>query len=125
MKNIDEVIADAMAEEEVRNEIEKQAEEDFKNDAREVLKDHFKEVIDSRVNNVTIPLSEYLALKFKEMDLGRLIGSIYGNLELTYSKEGLRLDESERVVDTFRVLYPNMYEDMFKELLASEVKEDE
>jgi hypothetical protein len=126
MKNkvdIEELIADAKAEEEVAAEQERAAKEekereDFRNTLRERLKEA---LISNDESKVTISLSEYVILKQKEADLDRILNAIVDGLGLSYSKEYLSLRESEKVVDAIRVLYPDVYD----HLLAAELERAE
>ena len=51
------------------------------------------------------------------MDLDRILNAIVDNLTLSYNKEYLRLEDESKVVDAFRVLYPEAYD----ALLAAEL----
>ena len=126
MKNkvdIEEMIADAKAEEEVAAEqgiaaTEEKAREDFRDTLREQLKEA---LLPKNESKVTINLSEYVLLKQKETDLNRILNAIVDGLGLSYSKEYLSLKESENVVDAIRVLYPDVYD----ALLAAELERAE
>jgi hypothetical protein len=124
-KNVDieEMIADAKAEEEVAREQERAAkEEKARDDFRDTLREQLKEaLIPKSDNKVTINLSEYVILKQKEADLDRILNAIVDGLGLSYSKEYLSLKESENVVDAIRVLYPDVYD----ALLAAELERAE
>ena len=124
-KNVDieEMIADARAEEEVAAEQERAAkEEKAKEDFRDVLREQLKEaLLPKNENKITINLSEYVILKQKEADLDRILNAIVDGLGLSYSKEYLSLKENEKVVDAIRVLYPDVYD----ALLAAELERAE
>lgn len=121
--DIEELIADARAEEEVAAEQERAAkEEKAREDFRDTLREQLKEaLIPKSDNKVTISLSEYVILKQKEADLDRILNAIVDGLGLSYSKEYLSLKESENVVDAIRVLYPDVYD----ALLAAELERAE
>ena len=121
--DIEELIADARAEEEVAAEQERAAkEEKAREDFRDTLRERLKEaLIPKSDNKVTINLSEYVILKQKEADLDRILNAIVDGLGLSYSKEYLSLKESENVVDAIRVLYPDVYD----ALLAAELERAE
>jgi hypothetical protein len=126
MKNkvdIEELIADAKAEEEVAAEQERAAkEEKAREDFRDTLRERLKEaLIPNDESKATISLNEYVILKQKEADLDRILNAIVDGLGLSYSKEYLSLRESEKVVDAFRVLYPDVYD----HLLAAELERAE
>ena len=121
--DIEEMIVDAKAEEEVAREQERAAkEEKAREDFRDTLRERLKEAfIPKDESKVTISLSEYVILKQKETDLDRILNAIVDGLGLSYSKEYLSLKESENVVDAFRVLYPDVYD----HLLAAELEHAE
>lgn len=121
--DIEELIADARAEEEVAAEQERAArEEKAREDFRDTLRERLKEaLIPKDDNKVTISLSEYVILKQKEADLDRILNAIVDGLGLSYSKDYLSLKESEKVVDAIRVLYPDVYD----HLLAAELEHAE
>lgn len=117
---IEELIADARAEEEVAAEQERaareeKAREDFRNTLREQLKDALK--VRNDESKVTIPLSEYVILKQKEADLDRILNALVDDIELNYSKDALRIRGGERAIEAIRVLYPEAYD----ALLAAEI----
>lgn len=112
MIEIEEMIADAKAEEETKKDME------LKSKLREGLKD----ALEVKENpQVSINLKEYVLLKQKEQDLERLINIIISNIELTYSKDELRLKDYENIIKAFRVLYPEAYD----HLLAIELENTE
>lgn len=104
--DIEEIIADARAEEEVAREQAAAKEKSFRDELRERLKETFKPREEEKI---TIPLSEYVILKQKAADLDRVLNAIVDNLKLGYNNEYLRLDNEEKVVDAVRVLYPEAY----------------
>lgn len=119
MKNIDELIADAQAEEEVAREQEKAAkEEKEREEFRNTLRKGLNEALSSKVDSkVTISLKEYVILKQKETDLDRILNALVDDLELNYCKDALRVRDGERSIEAFRVLYPEAYDT----LLAAEI----
>ena len=121
---IEELIADARAEEEVAAEQERavreeKAREDFRNTLREQLKDALK--VRNDESKVTIPLSEYVILKQKEADLDRILNALVDDIERNYSKDALRIRGGERAIEAIRVLYPDVYD----HLLAAELERAE
>ena len=117
-KNVDieELIADAKAEEEVRKE---QPCKDFS--FREELESHLKEAFSDikarRESKVTIDLNEYLILKFKERDLERIVATILDKLTLNYTKDGLKLyDQWEDIRNIIKALYPEVYANILYDL---------
>ena len=118
--DIEEMIADARAEEEVASEQERAAkEEKAREDFRDTLREQLKEaLIPKDESKVTISLSEYVILKQKEADLDRILNAIVDGLGLSYNNEYLTLRGDDKVVDAFRVLYPDVYD----HLLAAELE---
>lgn len=120
-KNVDieEMIADAKAEEEVAREQAKAAkEEKAREDFRNVLRKGLNEALSNKDDSkVTVSLKEYVILKQKEQDLDRILNAIVDGLGLSYNNEYLYLKNDGRVSDTFRVLYPDVYD----HLLAAEL----
>jgi hypothetical protein len=121
--DIEELIADAKAEEEVRKE---QPCKDFS--FREELENHLKEAFSDikarRENKVTIDLNEYLILKFKERDLERIVATILDELKLHYTKEDLMLYDDGAIVNIIKVLYPEVYQNILYDLQEEEKKEN-
>lgn len=124
---LNEMIADAIAEEEATKEAEKAAEKKTSDkDFKEMLKEQLSGVLFNKSNpDVTISLKEYTTLKLKEQDLERVLSVIIDNLELSYSKDSLKLggDSSYTISDTIRVLYPNAYAGLLEAELERVEKE--
>lgn len=122
MENIDELIADARAEEEVAKEQAiKNSENKFREELKTCLIDAFKDNAKfSKDNSVTLSLNEYLILRFKERDLETITSAIISNLALGYDGESLRLNIKNDVVDVMKVLYPDMYEAILEDLQQKE-----
>lgn len=117
--DIEELIADAKAEEEVAREQEKAAKEQaFKDELREQLKEKLFTKRESA--KVTIDLDEYVELKLKAADFDRILKAIVSSIELSYSKEYLRIKNDDNVIDTIKVLYPEAYDAIFEDLLAED-----
>lgn len=96
--NIDEVIADAMAEEQVAAETKKTKKPSFQPKSL-----------------ATIDLEEYVMLRQIEADHKRLLGLIIDACELGYSKTELRM-YGEDVLQYIRMIYPEEYETRLAEL---------
>ena len=106
--DIEEIIADARAEEEVAREM---AKSNFRDELRGKLKEAFTP---REEESVRIELREYVTLVNKAMDLDRILNAIVDNLELSYNNEYLKLENyGEKVVDAFRVLYPEAYDALY------------
>lgn len=115
-KNVDieELIADAKAEEEVRKE---QPCKDFREELESHLKEAFSDIKTRRESKVTIDLNEYLILKFKERDLERIVATILDKLTLNYTKDGLKLsDQWDDISNIIKALYPEVYENILFDL---------
>lgn len=109
--NIDEVIADARAEEEVAQE--------KATDFRDALKDKLRETFTgAESTTVTIPLHEYITLTNRSLDLDRVLNAIMRSLRLGYNGEYLRLDD-DLVLNTFRALYPDVYAALYEKAKAN------
>jgi len=120
--DIEEMIADAKAEEEVAREQERAAkEEKAREDFRDTLREQLKEAFSNKDDKVKVSLKEYVILKQKEADLDRILNAIVDGLGLSYNNEFLYLKNDGRVSDTFRVLYPDVYD----HLLAAELERAE
>lgn len=121
IENIEELIADAKAEEEA---IEKQKEEQFKTDLKNGLQDFFNKKNEEEKQNINIPLYDYLMLKMKERDLDILTGAIMDSLTLSYDKENLKIyDNKERIINAFRTLYNFAYDSILQDLQQEEGEE--
>ena len=119
---IDEMIADAKAEEKVKAEQEK----DTNNDFRDTLRNRLKEALTPKDDEkVTIRLDEYTVLTHKAMDLDRLLKAIVDCMELNYNKTGLRVYYDNRIIETFRALYPEVYESIYELELEKDKREQE
>lgn len=110
-KTIDEVIADAMAEEEVAK--------DFRNNLKNEVAQAFG--AQKTEQTVTISLEEYLYFNAKNMDFDRVMNAIVKDAALSYDKERLIVSDRENIFNTIKVLFPDIYDNLFKRLL----KEDE
>ena len=97
--NIDEMIADAQAEEKTRENIAERIDKAFATKRSDVIE---------------ISLGEYLTLKQRSLDMDRLMQAIINNLELGYHKDELRLN-GEEVVETFKALFRPLHDEILKE----------
>ena len=99
--NIDEMIADAIAEEEVKND-------------NKGMFSKFNEV------EITIPLKEYLSLKLMSADFDRIMRGIMDSFGLNYNGESLRVNNGESITEVMNVLYPDIMENLYEELKKKE-----
>ena len=121
---IDEMIADAKAEEQVTQNAAKA--EDREKDFRDTLRNRLKEALTPKDDEkVTIRLDEYTVLTHKAMDLDRLLNAIVSCMELNYNKSGLRVYYDNRIIETFRALYPEVYESIYELELEKDKREQE
>ena len=123
--NIEEIIADAKAEEEVAREQEKAAkEEKAREDFRDALREQLKDALIPRRDDekVTISLKEYITLKQKEVDLDRILNAMVDSVYLNYSKDELRLN-GDRPIEVMRGLYPEAYDALLAAELAKHNEE--
>ena len=107
--NIEELIADARAEEEVARSLKDDIRAELRNKTKE------KEV-------VKITVDEYVSLCMKAADLQRLTYAIWKDLGLSYSGEKLTVS-GENTLKAFEVLNPEVCEDVFESL--QKTKEEE
>lgn len=114
--DIEELIADAKAEEEVRKE-QPCKDFNFRDELESHLKEAFSDIKARRENKVTIDLNEYLILKFKERDLERIVATILDKLTLNYTKDGLKIsDQWDDISNIIKALYPEVYENILFDL---------
>lgn len=112
--NIEELIADAKAEEEVNKTAQDDLTEAFMRKFAADLNKGAEEK--TKGGAVTIPLAEYVELKQMESDYDRLFSAIVRSLELNYNHEDIRVD-GDIIKDTFKALYPEEYEAEYQTLL--------
>lgn len=108
--NIEELIADARAEEEVSR---KQT-ETFKEEIARKLKEKNPERKAEAL--VSVPLSEYLDLYQKSVDYARFLTAIENSLEYSEIYKTLVVrDRDSDVMNCFKLLYPGAYAEIFEE----------
>lgn len=104
--NIDEVIADAKAEEEANMTL-LTAE---KADSMETWQG----------GEVSIPISYLLKLSQANEDFGRLIDIIVTNFELNYNNTDLAIRDPQPIVEAMKVLFPHLCQDILDDLQERE-----
>ena len=104
--NIDEVIADAKAEEEANMTL-LTAE---KADSMETWQSE----------KAPVPISSLLVLSQANKDFDRLIDIIVTNFELNYNKTDLAIRDSQPIVEAMKVLYPHLCEMILDDLRERE-----
>ena len=118
MANIDEIIADARAEEQVAREqaeerkksLKEKEDQKFKEDLREQLKEALFNLPSD--NKISISVREYVELRQQAMDLERIVSAIVDELTLSYNDQYLVIEDKEKIVDAIRVLYPDAYNNL-------------
>ncbi len=120
MENIDEIIADAMAEEEVAKEQEKarakkKATDNFKKELRESLINMVAELAPQAEQQIKIDLSEYISLVYMARDLDVFKMAIKRALKLNYSGEKLYIGDGDEIADAFKTLYFEEYNNILAE----------
>lgn len=100
--NIDEVIAEAMAEEEVK---------------KDMKESKIPNNIFRSETKVSVDLNEYVTLKIMEKDFSSILSIICEGLELNYDKDGLRYNgDYNALAEAIKVIYPDIYSSIFAEL---------
>lgn len=105
-ETIDEYIADAIAEEQVKREQQK-------------LKT-FNDVYKPHEASVTIPLSEYVVLNYMARDLELLKSTIENAFTLSYNKAEAFLSDRDKIEQVYKILYREDYNEILKKLQAEE-----
>ena len=111
-KEIDEVIADAMAQEEAEKSIKEAIESAAKEEIEKSIKD---EVISDKIS---IELAEYVELKQRAADFERILSVILDECKLSYNEEYLIINDSEKITAALKVLYPETYREYYRALKA-------
>ena len=116
--NIEELIADARAEEEVAR---KQA-ETFKEEIARKLKEKRPEK--KAESMVAIPLSEYVGLVQKSVDFDRILYALENSFEYStiYSELVVR-DHKSDIMNAYKVLFPGDYKAIYEEKKSKAEKE--
>lgn len=112
--DIEELIANAKAEEEVNKTAQDDLTEAFMRKFAADLNKGAEEK--TKGGAVTIPLAEYVELKQLESDFTRLYEAIERSFELNYNHEDMRAD-GEIIKDVFKALYPVEYNANYQALL--------
>lgn len=107
MKDINEMITDAKAEEQAEQE---QKRDTFREDLTSKLKSLFGES-EKKTEAVTIDVEEYAMLKVQELDFKRVLGAIVDDMYLGYDNKSLRLD-GENTINAIKILFNDLYEDI-------------
>lgn len=103
---IDEMIADALAEEDAQKSADN--------------KRGFKPFNDEPM--VTVPLKEYLSIYTRALDYARIVEAVVADAELSWRKDELTLNGG-KTLEAFRVLIPDLYAEVLKGLQDAEPAE--
>lgn len=113
--NIDEIIADARAEEEAKKAT---AKEELTNALTRSFTDAFNSKMDAKKREVVVDLDEYVQLKHLEYDYARIIDAISRSFGLNYRHEELRINDEESILIAFKALYPAEFEKLEEEKVS-------
>ena len=111
--DIEEMIADAKAEEEVEKDIDIFGGTNIFNKEPKYNRD------------VTIDLSEYTRLKLIEMDFNRVLSAAFKSLRLSYDFKRVYIESDGVITDVIRALYPDECEEIRLNLIKEENSEGE
>lgn len=115
MESIEEIIADAKAEEEVRAEFKNSKNnvaDNFKSELKAALKNALADVTEIDEQIVRITLGEYMSLVYMARDLDLLKTAIARSLGLSYNEEYLSIKHDDEILDTYKTLYREEYDAM-------------
>jgi len=119
-KRIEDIIAEAKAEEELLNQEVSAGDTDF----REAIKKTLEENLKDRPK-VTIDLEEYILLRQKDKDLERLLHTILDCLVLNYLSDDLMIKDEQKIRDTIEILYPAAYNAILEAEIENNKEEGE
>ena len=119
-KRIEDIIAEARAEEELLNQEVNTGDTDF----REAIKKTLEENLKDRPK-VTIDIEEYILLRQKDKDLERLLHTILDCLELDYLGKDLMIKDERKIKDTIKILYTAAYDAILEAELENAKEEGE
>jgi Fe-S cluster assembly iron-binding protein IscA len=123
--NIEELIADAKAEEEVRRE---QVQDDLTNAlmrsfTANLNKDAESKGAESKGARVTVSLAEYVQLKQMELDYARLFSAIIESFGLSYHNDHLIISKDDIILQTFKVLHAEEFKELEQDMVDEWNKE--
>ena len=108
--NIEELIADAKAEEDTKKAVQDDLSEAFMRKFAADLNKGAEEK--TKGGAVTIPLAEYVDLKQTELDYGRLFSAIIDSFGLSYRHDHLIISKDDIILQTFMVLEAEVFNDL-------------
>ena len=107
-KRIEDIIAEARAEEELIKEERKDA----------GLRQAIKNTLDEHSPKVSIDLKEYVELKQKDKDLERILHAVLDCMGLNYTGDDLMIKDDRPIQNVIKSLYPAAYD----AILAAEME---
>jgi len=113
MESIEEMIADAQAEEQVKAEFKSSKNkmaDNFKADLKAALKNALADVTEVDDQLVRITLGEYMSLVYMARDLDLLKNAIARSLGLSYNEEFLAIKHDDEILDVYKTLYREEYD---------------
>jgi hypothetical protein len=128
--NIEELIADAKAEEEVRRE---QVQDDLTNALMRSFTANLNKDAESKGAEskgaesngarVTVSLAEYVQLKQMELDYDRLYSAIVESFGLSYHNDHLIISKDDIILQTFKVLHAEEFKELEQDMVDEWNKE--
>jgi hypothetical protein len=118
--NIEELIADAKAEEEVRRE---QVHDDLTNALMRSFTANLNKDAESKGASVTVSLAEYVQLKQMELDYARLFSAIIESFGLSYRHDHLIISKEDSILQTFKVLHAEEFKELEQDMVDEWNKE--
>ena len=114
--NIEELIADAKAEEEVRRE---QAQDDLTNALMKSFTANLNKGAEEKTKGgaVTIPLAEYVELKQMELDYDRIFYAIMESFGLSYRHDHLIISQDDIILQTFKVVHTKEFKELEQDMV--------
>lgn len=111
-KRIEDIIAEARAEEKLLEEERKDA----------GLRQAIRTTLEEHRPTVTIDLDEYIYLRQKDLDLDRLLEALFNDMKLNYNNDELTVYSDKNTIAAVKTMYPKAYNTLLATLL--DVKEE-
>lgn len=111
--NIEELIADAKAEEEAKNAVQ----DDFTNALMKTVTANLNKEAESKGASVTVSLAEYVQLKQMELDYTRLFSAIMESFGLSYRHDHLIISQDDIILQTFKVLHAEEFKELEQDMV--------
>ena len=119
--NIEELIADAKAEEETKKSVQDDLTDAFMRKFAADLNKGAEEK--TKGGAVTIPLAEYVQLKQMELDYDRLFSAIMESFGLSYRHDHLIISQDDIILQTFKVLHAEEFKELEQDMVDEWNKE--